>query len=185
MTAVEGNLKAPFSIAAIPFPGLLHFTLDPYLIMLAASSTIFLVFGVTQSGIESCSPGPLPNTLLTRPMAYFFISLSDSIVADNKHLMYSIIDQSFIYFLSLSYATFFFLLRFHSSQLKSLICIGHTRFKHPFIYTVKHFLIKSWALVLIRSCFFTANNMKNLFENINMSSCSPSWKETTTYKCTI
>ena len=41
-TLVEGDPKAPFSIAttprcrggATPFPGLLHFTLDPYLIML-------------------------------------------------------------------------------------------------------------------------------------------------------
>ena len=40
---VEGDPKAPFSIAttqgvgegATPFPGLLHFTLDPYLIMLS------------------------------------------------------------------------------------------------------------------------------------------------------
>ena len=42
-TVVEGNRKAPFSIAttqgvgegATPFPGLLHVTLDPYLIMLS------------------------------------------------------------------------------------------------------------------------------------------------------
>ena len=33
-TSVKGGLKAPFSIATTPFPGLLHFTLDPYLIML-------------------------------------------------------------------------------------------------------------------------------------------------------
>ena len=43
-TIVEGNPKAPFSIATTPmcrggrysFPGLLNFTLDPYLIMLSA-----------------------------------------------------------------------------------------------------------------------------------------------------
>ena len=42
-TIVEGNSKAPFSIATTPmcrggrysFPGLLYFTLDPYLIMLS------------------------------------------------------------------------------------------------------------------------------------------------------
>ena len=42
-TVVEGNPKAPFSIATSPrcrggrysFPGLLYFTLDPYLIMLS------------------------------------------------------------------------------------------------------------------------------------------------------
>ena len=41
-TIVEGDLKTPFSIAntpkcregRYPFPGLLHFTLDSYLIML-------------------------------------------------------------------------------------------------------------------------------------------------------
>ena len=43
VTLVEGDPKAPFSIAttlrcregATPFPGLLHFTLDPYLILLS------------------------------------------------------------------------------------------------------------------------------------------------------
>ena len=41
-TLVEGDTKTPFSIAstgvgegATPFPGLLHFTLDPYLILLS------------------------------------------------------------------------------------------------------------------------------------------------------
>ena len=42
-TLVEGDLRAPFSIATTArcreehyfFPGLLHFTLDPYLIMLS------------------------------------------------------------------------------------------------------------------------------------------------------
>ena len=38
-TVVEGDQKAPFSIATrggrYPFPGLLHFTLDTYLIMLS------------------------------------------------------------------------------------------------------------------------------------------------------
>ena len=42
-TLAEGDPKAPFSIATTrgvgegttPFPGLLHFTLDPYLIMLS------------------------------------------------------------------------------------------------------------------------------------------------------
>ena len=43
MTIVEGDPRVPFPIAttqgvvegATPFPGLLHFTLDPYLIMLS------------------------------------------------------------------------------------------------------------------------------------------------------
>ena len=42
-TVVEGDPKAPFRLllhqgvgeGATPFPGLLHFTLDPYLIMLS------------------------------------------------------------------------------------------------------------------------------------------------------
>ena len=46
---------------ATSFPGMLHFTLDPHLIVLskAASSTIFRIFGMTR-------PGPLVNTLPTR-----------------------------------------------------------------------------------------------------------------------
>ena len=58
---------------ATPFPGLLHFTLDPYLIMLRvkkeASSTIFWVFGMTRPGIEPRSTGRLANTLTARPMS--------------------------------------------------------------------------------------------------------------------
>ena len=36
-SVVKGKSKAPFSIATTPmcFPGLLHFTLDPYLIMVS------------------------------------------------------------------------------------------------------------------------------------------------------
>ena len=43
-SVVVGDPKAPFSVAttprqggATPFPGLLHFTLDPYLMMLSVS----------------------------------------------------------------------------------------------------------------------------------------------------
>ena len=36
VSLVEGDPKATFSIATTPFSGLLHFTLDPYLIMLGA-----------------------------------------------------------------------------------------------------------------------------------------------------
>ena len=71
-TVVEGDPKAPFSIAttpmccegATPFPGLLHFTLDPYFIMLSVKqgSIKYQVFGITRPGIESRSPGPLANT---------------------------------------------------------------------------------------------------------------------------
>ena len=53
--------------------GLLHFTLIPYLIMLSVKQggikcQFFLVFGMTQPGIEGRSPGSLVNTLLFRPM---------------------------------------------------------------------------------------------------------------------
>ena len=37
-----------------------------------ASSTIFLVFGMTRSGIEPWSPGSLVNTLLIRPIVICF-----------------------------------------------------------------------------------------------------------------
>ena len=74
-TLVEGHLEALFSIATTPrcregatlFPGLIHFTLDPYLIVLCSSSIIFWVFGMTWPGIEPWSPGPLANTLLIWP----------------------------------------------------------------------------------------------------------------------
>ena len=82
VTIVEGNQKAPFSILhqgvgedATPFPRLLHFTLDMYLILLSVSkevsSTIFKVFGMTQPGIEPGSPGPFANTLPTWLMRVF------------------------------------------------------------------------------------------------------------------
>ena len=87
-TIVEGDPKAPFSIATTPwcmggrysFPGLLHFTLDPYLIMLSVKQGgikyhFFLVFGMTRLGIEPWSPGPLVNTLTDRPI-YIYIYIS-------------------------------------------------------------------------------------------------------------
>ena len=77
-TVVEGDQKAPFSIATTPrcreevtlFHGLRHFNLNKYLIMLwvlskEVSSTISKVFGMTRPEIESRSPGPLANTLHT------------------------------------------------------------------------------------------------------------------------
>ena len=83
-TIVEGNQKAPFSIAfdrsvgkgATPFPGLLHFTLDTYLVLMSikeVTSTIFKVFGMTQLEIEPRSPGPLSNTLPTRSTNYLYL----------------------------------------------------------------------------------------------------------------
>ena len=64
MIVVEGNQKAPFLIAT--FPGLHHFTLDPYLILLSVKQGdikyIFKLFRMTRPGIEPRSPGPLANT---------------------------------------------------------------------------------------------------------------------------
>ena len=56
---------------ATPFSGLLPFTLDTlycWVLSKEVSSTIFKVFGRTRPGIEPRSPGPLVNTLPTRPM---------------------------------------------------------------------------------------------------------------------
>ena len=69
-----GNLKAPFSIVTTQrwreghysFLWIATLTLDSYLIMMlseGASSSIFLVFGMTRPGIEHWSPRPLANTL--------------------------------------------------------------------------------------------------------------------------
>ena len=58
---IKSDPKAPISRGVgegtTPFPGLLHFTLNPYLIMLSQARRhqvpfFFLVFGVTQPGIE-------------------------------------------------------------------------------------------------------------------------------------
>ena len=75
-TSVEGDPKAPFSKAttlrcrggATPFPGLLHFTIDPYLIVLSVKQGgikyHFWVFGMTRRGVEPRFPGPLANGLV-------------------------------------------------------------------------------------------------------------------------
>ena len=79
MALVVGDPKTPFLIATTPmcrggttpFSGFLHFTLDPYLIMLSVKQGgikyHFWVFGMTRLRIEPRSPGPLVNTLLIRP----------------------------------------------------------------------------------------------------------------------
>ena len=80
---VDGDLKAPFSIATTPwrrgsatqFPGLFHFTLDPYLIILNVKQGgikyHFWVFGMTRPGIEPWSLGRMANTLLIRAVTQF------------------------------------------------------------------------------------------------------------------
>ena len=63
MTVVEGDPKAPFSIATTPRcrGGCYSF---PW-----ASSTLFKVFGMTRPGIEPRPPGPFTNTLTIMPMS--------------------------------------------------------------------------------------------------------------------
>ena len=76
-TVDECDPKVPFSISvgdgATPLPGLTHFTLDPYLIILSAKQGgikyHFWVFGMTRPGIECLSPEPLENTLTTMPIS--------------------------------------------------------------------------------------------------------------------
>ena len=70
--AIQSKVKLSFSVKDDPkVPGLLHFTLDPYLIMLSDKQGCikyhFWHFGMGQPGIESRSPGPLANTKLIRP----------------------------------------------------------------------------------------------------------------------
>ena len=59
---------------ATQFSGLLHFTLDPYIIMLSAKQGgmkyHLKVFGMTRPGTEPGSPGPLANTQLIRRFMY-------------------------------------------------------------------------------------------------------------------
>ena len=77
-TLVEGDLKAPFSIATTPrcrgecysIPWIAP--LYPNLIVLSTKQgSIFWDFGMTQPGIEFQSLRPLTNTLLIRPMARY------------------------------------------------------------------------------------------------------------------
>ena len=42
-----------------------------WLVIKEVSSTIFIVFGMMRPGIEPRSPGPLANTLPTKPMSWF------------------------------------------------------------------------------------------------------------------
>ena len=98
---VEGDPKAPFQLllhqgvgeGATPFFGLLHFTLDTYLIMLSIKQGgikyhFFQVFGMTWLGIEPRSPVPLVNTLPTRPMSrlYSLLINPSNFIVSNKYL---------------------------------------------------------------------------------------------------
>ena len=106
-TVVDGDLRGPFSIATTlgcrgrhySFPGLLHFILDTYLIMLSVkqggSKYHFLkVFGMTRLGIEPRSPGPLANTLPTGSMGRFTLiyrsknERKEHLLKDSVHMLY-------------------------------------------------------------------------------------------------
>ena len=75
VTFVKGDPKAPFSIATMlrstPFSGLLHFTLDPHLIVLSAKQGgikyHFLNIWYDLTWDWTRPPGPLVNTLLIWP----------------------------------------------------------------------------------------------------------------------
>ena len=88
-TIVEGDLKAPFSIAttprcrgghySIPWIASLYSWSLPYNAEFLAQRyqvTFFWVFGMTQPGIEPQSPEPLVNTLLIWPMARWFCDIN-------------------------------------------------------------------------------------------------------------
>ena len=76
-TIVEGDPKAPFSIATTPrcrrgcysFPRLLLFTLDPYFIMLRHQVPFFESLIWLDLDWKPRSSGPLTNTLTARPMS--------------------------------------------------------------------------------------------------------------------
>ena len=84
-TLVEGDPKVPFSITTKPRCRGGHYSIPriaplyPWsssykccVFSQVASSTIFWVFAMTQSGFEPWSLGPLTSTLLIRPMALWF-----------------------------------------------------------------------------------------------------------------
>ena len=92
MTLVKGDSKALFSIATTMrcrgarYSFLCIAPLYPWLqcwvLIKAASSTNFLVFGMTWTGIEPRSPGPLEHTLLIRLIyiyIYIYIYISSSL----------------------------------------------------------------------------------------------------------
>ena len=79
----------------------------------------------------------------------------------------------------------------------SRLHIGHTRLTHSFILkqeqqpqcatcqipcTVKHFLIECGAFALTRKNFFNANNMKDLFEKVNIDDILSFLREIRLYK---
>ena len=70
-TWVEGDPKAPFSIATTPRCRGGRYSLYCWVLSKDVSSIIFKVFGMTRPGIEPRSPRPLANSQLARPMRWF------------------------------------------------------------------------------------------------------------------
>ena len=66
-------LHQGLSEGSIPFSELLHFTLDRLSDKQGCINYHFWVFSMTRPGIEPRSPGPLENTLPTRPMGWYLL----------------------------------------------------------------------------------------------------------------
>ena len=68
--SIAGTLKCWGGRYSFPWIAPLYpWSLQCWVLSKAASSTIFLVFGMTRAGIKPWSPGSLANTQLIRPMA--------------------------------------------------------------------------------------------------------------------
>ena len=85
-TVIEGDQKAPFSIATTPrckggrYSFLLIHTLFCWVLSKEVSSTIFKVFCITQPVIETRSPGQLVNILTTQNLnCISFLKIQKSI----------------------------------------------------------------------------------------------------------
>ena len=145
-TLVEGDQKAPFSIAttrrcrrgcySFPWYTLpLICTLYCWVLSKAVSSTIFKVYGMTRTGIKPRSPGPLANTLTTRPMSRLY--LISYIVAYKYWISYTVAYKYLI-----SYTVAYKYLISYTVAYKYLIYI--VAYKYLISYTVAYkYLISS------------------------------------------
>ena len=109
-TIVEGDPKAPFSIATTQrcrgrcysFLWIVLLTLDPYLIMLSVKQGSIkyhvLSLGMTRPGVESWPSGPLANTLTIMPMnIYIYIYITLSLCIEIIFTMVIILDISILW----------------------------------------------------------------------------------------
>ena len=80
-TKVQGRaLLLSLDCSTLP----LMYTLYCWVLSKEVSSTTFKVFGMTQPGSEPRSPGPLANTLPTRPMRQFKVKLATIVEGSQK-----------------------------------------------------------------------------------------------------